>query len=209
MDKPYRLIVKEENQYDLDEIDYIGTPLTAKEVDEQLSAITGGLYRVPITTLRWYQNIGLIEKPTRKGRIAMYAYSTYMELLGIRTIREYFGLKIERLVDLKQSAESLYTIAYVLQQIESQFLTSTAAPKLEKYLKALSLGLTESENLEEIRIHKVNIGLILAMKSEWKQLPGLIVHKKNITIPMIREDYFTMVQEGIEPLKIVIETNEA
>ena len=209
MNPPYKFVIKDGPNYDIEEEDYTKDPKTAVELDDDLSYLTGGLYRVPNSTIRWYRNIGIIDKPiAKRGRTVLYDYSTYYELLGIYSLRDTYNLKIEKVIALKQSYSTLHTIAYVLQMIENKFLLENSAPIIGKYLKSISRGMVTMEDQEERSVHKIKIGQIMDLMNEWEQLPGRLLRSKNIIIPMIRDDYFSMVLEGIDPQSIVIEIIE-
>ena len=120
--KPFALIIEDQKIEYLDETDYIGQPMNSKDLNTYLLKLSGGTHDISLSTLRFYQNIGLVIKPMREGRIAKYRFETLYDLLAVRTFRAYFNLTIAKILEIVAHSDHLYSVAYVLQQIELAYL---------------------------------------------------------------------------------------
>ena len=202
----FQLILTKKNNYFYDEDNLLGVPVNFKEIVSKLSELTADTLSINLTTLRYYQNIGLIDKPIRFGREAKYSFSTILDLQGIHALKTMYRLKIPEIKKLKKNRRTNYhIIAFVLQQLEKNYLLWSHAPALRKHVYELNLKLTEMEDSEELVVHNVTKGNIRKMKTEFEQLPSLLLYDSLSTIPSLRKQYFQMVTLGENPLHITIE----
>lgn len=62
---------------------------------------------LPITKLRWYQNIGLIAKPQRCGKYAYYMESDYKNIIAVHFLNNFCGYTIQEILTLERLGTDL------------------------------------------------------------------------------------------------------
>lgn len=202
--KPFALTITAEEIPYLDETDYIGKPLDSKKLNAQLLARTGGSYDIPLSTLRYYQNIHLIKKPERQGRIALYRFETIFDLLAIRNFRLYFTLTIAEMLEIARICEHLYTTAYVLQQCELNYLVHYGT-QMAKILKERVRDFREGDARDTPLRPPVTVGEAIGIIEDLEYLPIFTSLAREDAIPKIRTDFFNLILRGVNPLNIKIE----
>jgi hypothetical protein len=55
-----------------------------------------------LATLRWFQNVGLIDKPTKEGRTAVYPRAILDEVASLRVLQNLYGRTVEDLQALRR-----------------------------------------------------------------------------------------------------------
>ena len=202
--KPFVLTISDEENPYLDETNYIGKPLDSKKLNAQLLARTGGSYDIPLSTLRYYQNIRLIMKPEKLGRVALYRFETIFDLLAIRNFRLYFTLTIAEMLEIARICKHLYTAAYVLQQCELNYLihygTQTA-----KILKERVREIKEGDARDKPLWPPVTVGEAIGIIEDLEYLPIFTSLAREDAIPKIRTDFFNLILKGVNPMNIKIE----
>ncbi|MCH7574684.1 MAG: MerR family transcriptional regulator [Candidatus Marinimicrobia bacterium] len=202
--KPFVLTISDEEIPYLDETNYIGKPLDSKELNAQLLAKTGGSYDIPLSTLRYYQNIHLIKKPERQGRIALYRFETIFDLLAIRNFRLYFTLTIAEMLEIARICEHLYTTAYVLQRCELNYLVHYGT-QTAKILKERVRDIKEGDARDAPLRPPVTVGEAIGIIEDLEYLPIFTALSREDAIPKIRTDFFNLILKGVNPMKIKIE----
>ena len=188
------------NQHDPNpEDDYEGKPFTVNELEVKLLEGTGDVYKLSRSKLRWYHNLGIVERPTRKGRFAIYPFRTFWDMLAIRALLEYFHLTINEIQKLRKMHSNLYSTAMALQKIEQNYKLRSAAPLLFEFTelgndprKGPNDGFVSS--YDEIKIYR----------NELAQMPGALVRIEERIIPKIRKEFFALIHKGSHPLHIGI-----
>ena len=188
------------NQHDPNpELEYGGDPYTVNDLEKKLLDETGGVYKLSRSKLRWYHNLGIVERPTRKGRFAMYPARTFWDLLAIRALLDYFNLTIKEIQKLKKKHSNLYSTAMALQHVEQDFKLRSAAPLLFEFTK-LGTDPRKGPNdgfvstYDELKIYR----------DELAQMPRALVRIEERIVPKIRKDFFALVHKGSHPLHIGI-----
>ena len=187
--------------------DLKGPKVNFSQINEALSKITRS-YQVPQPTLRWYHNIGLVSKPTKKGREAFYPYATIYALHAIRVLRIQYDKSLEEIKELVASKHHLHTIVFVLQGIENNYLVQNGARGLNTFLNNGKKILQKSSDMSSDIQVTINPGDLEQMIDEWQALPHFVLLAKAKNIPKIRKDFFKMIISGADPLMIGINYNE-
>lgn len=80
------------------------------------------LYGVDINlvTLRWFQNIGLIDKPAKEGRNAVYSRAVLDEVASIRMLQGLYGRSIDELRSLRERRVGFAATLKHLLRLESR-----------------------------------------------------------------------------------------
>ena len=202
--KPFVLTISDEAIPYLDETDYIGESIDSKKLNVQLLARTGGSYDILLSTLRYYQNIHLIKKPEKLGRIALYRYETIYDLLAIRNFRLYFTMTIAEMLEIAKNCEHLYSTAYVLQRFELNYIvhygTQTAEILMER-VRHVDEGDARDEPLRPL----VTVGEAIGIIEDLEYLPIFTALSREDAIPKIRTDFFNLILKGVNPMNIKIE----
>ena len=74
----------------------------ARSASEACKRLRGYGVDVNLVTLRWFQNQGLIDKPHKEGRNAIYSRPTLEELTSIRILQTLYGRTVEDLKALRR-----------------------------------------------------------------------------------------------------------
>lgn len=75
-----------------------------------------------LVTLRWFQNVGLIGRPAKEGRNALYPRPVLDELASLRVLQNLYGRSVEDLKELRRRDVSFTdTVKHLLRLEERQF----------------------------------------------------------------------------------------
>ena len=177
----------------------MGQPFTIDELEAKLLQETGDVYKLSRSKLRWYHNLMIVERPTKKGRLAIYPFRTFWDLLAIQALLEYFHLTIKEIQKLRKKHSNLYSTAFTLQGIEQDYRIRSSAPLLFEF----TLMGSDPRKGPDDRL-KISYNELKILGNELKQMPRAIVRIDERIIPKIRQDFFRMVHRGSHPLHIGI-----
>jgi DNA-binding transcriptional MerR regulator len=204
-----KLIVSmNQNIYPLDENEYEGVPLHWSELQDKLKKYTNGTLNIPLSTIRWYQHKGLIEKPNRGANGALYIYRTFYDLLAIRTLRYHFNFSIARIIELRSTGYHLYSIAWVLQHLEQEVVNHFLAPDLNSYVRELSREYVEMDDPKKLIKHAVSVERLKNIKKEWGNMLTMWPEIRDKMLVPLHVDYFELLLSGHNPMEICIEFSE-
>jgi DNA-binding transcriptional MerR regulator len=207
--KEFKLIVSlNPKNYSLDEDEYEGVPVHWSDLQNKLKIYTNGTFDIPLSTIRWYQHKGLIEKPSRGPNGALYAYETFFDLLAIRTLRYHFNFSIARIIELRSTGFHLYSIAWVLQHIEQEVVSHLLAPDLNAYIRELSREYVEMDDPKKLIEHKVSVKRLKNINEEWENMLTLRPKIHDKMLVQLHVDYFALLLTGVNPMEISIEYDE-
>lgn len=202
----FKLIVSpNQNIYPLDEDEYEGEPLHWSELQDKLKKYTNGTLEIPLSTIRWYQHKGLIEKPSRAPNRALYVYRTFYDLLAIRTLRYHFNFSIARIIELRSTGFHLYSIAWVLQHIEQEVVNHLLAPDLNAYIRELSREYVDMDDPNKLIKHAVSVKRLKNINKEWDNMLTMWPEIRDRMLVPLHVDYFELLLTGVNPMEISIE----
>ncbi|UCH64114.1 MAG: hypothetical protein JSU77_06745 [Fidelibacterota bacterium] len=198
------LIDKKRNVYQPNpEEEYEGPSVTVNSLEEKLLTETGGTYELSRTKLRWYHNLELVERPKKDGRLAIYPFRTFWDLLAIQTLLEYFNLSIKEIQALRKKHSHLYSIAFALQNIENEYRLRNGVPMLYDLFKKANDPTKDLKSMIGITYEDMRV-----LAEELEQLPRKMMLAEERIIPKIRKEFFNLVRKGVHPLHIAIEYEE-
>ena len=191
--------------YPLNENEYEGVALHWTEIQSTLKKWTDGNLEVPLSTLRWYQHKGVIEKPNRGASGALYSYETLYDLRANRTLRYHFNLSIARIIEIKKTGAHLYSVAWVLQHLEQLIVNHYLAPNLSDYIRILSREFVEMDDPGKVIPHSVSVQQLKDITNEWNSFATGWQEIRETVLQSVHDDYFELIKKGSNPLEIGIE----
>jgi len=132
-------------------------------VDEVASSV--GL---PSTTIRYYQQQGLIDAPTREGRRAYYGQRHIDQLMQLGALTER-GFSLAAIKEMRRAeaegktlgdllhsptlAESQRMVEMSLEELAASVLEPGQTPSPEQFTKSLQLGIVELTESGTVQVH--------------------------------------------------------
>lgn len=120
---------------------------------------------INLATLRWFQNVGLIDKPTKEGRNAIYPRAILDEVASVRVLQNLYGRIVEDLLELRRRGVTFTEVVqHLLRLQEAQSARGKAAkvkmlsPAWEEALDRLGLV---SEFFERVLREGVHPGRLI------------------------------------------------
>lgn len=183
-------------------------PFHWSELQDKLKKYTNGTFEVPLSTIRWYQHKGLIEKPSRGPNGALYVFRTFYDLLAIRTLRYHFNFSIARIIELRSTGFHLYSIAWVLQHLEQEVVNHFLAPDLNLYIRELSREYVEMDDPKKLIKHTVSVERLQNINREWENMLTMWPVIRDKMLLPLHVEYFELLLSGVNPMEICIEFSE-
>ncbi len=94
----------------------------ARSAGEACAVLEAQGVAMNLATLRWFQNVGLIDSPAKEGRCALYPRPVLDEVASLRVLQNLYGRSVEDLKELRrQEIPFTDTVKHLLRLEQGQF----------------------------------------------------------------------------------------
>lgn len=190
-----------------------GKSFTASQLLDAFKKRTG--QTMTLRTLQWYGTVGLIEKPTKKGRQASYPSHVLDELWGAKLLQIDYKLTVEDLLKLRKERVSPFIAAYCLSKIRDQYLRRRSTPKITAHLTRIGQKFKELDR--QILGFWDEPVTVTVTRADWQEMWLELSHRAGVhplggqmdkDLKQISEEFFALVAEGNDPRMIDLYTND-
>lgn len=203
--KNIKLILVSHDKLRIDESEFRGPDLSAKELIDLLKNQTNEEYDISIRALRWYASEGLITKPTRKGKFAYYSHQSFWDIYSILLLQNQYSVSIAKMKEIKISGVLLYEVLIALIRLENKYYRLQLFPTISNHVRELNRGLTEMEDPMKIIILRSTSGEAKEMMKEMDQLPFTIFENLGKDMKEIKKELFLLLKKKVNPWRIDLE----
>ncbi len=184
-----------------------GKHYTATKLLEAFQKRTG--QTMTLRTLQWYGTVGLIEKPSKKGRQACYAPQVLDELWGAKVLQIDYKLTVEGLLKLRKKGGSPFIAAYCLSRIRDKYLRRSSTPKITALLTRIGQKFKElDQQIMGFWDEPVSVSI---SRGDWQEMWTELSHRAGAhslggqldkDLREISEEFLSLVAEGHAPQNI-------
>jgi hypothetical protein len=184
-----------------------GKSFTASQLLEAFKKRTG--QTLTLRALQWYGTVGLIEKPSKKGRQARYLPHVLDELWGAKVLQIDYKLTVDGLLNLRKNNISPYIAAYCLSRIRDQYLRRRSTPKITTLLTRIGQKFKELDRL--ISGFWDEPVTVTVSRADWQEMWTELSHRAGAhslgghldkDIKQVTEEFLFLATEGHDPRRI-------